>query len=66
MSGRYRRTNGQFGTSLEKVAHERGVLHGIGIGVAEAAKALAMPLELLWSMIRRNSRRGAATKRRAA
>ena len=66
MSRRYRRINGQFGTSLEKEAHERGVLHGIGIGVAKAARAMAMPLELLWSMIRRNTDRQSTSRRRAA
>jgi len=66
MAQRYRRPNGQYGTGLEKDAHERGVLHGIGIGVAKAAKAMAMPIELLWSMIRRGTHRRPTSRRRAA
>jgi hypothetical protein len=66
MAQRYRRPNGQFGTSLEKEAHERGVLHGIGIGVARAARAMAMPIELLWSMIRRTATRRPTSRHRAA
>jgi hypothetical protein len=61
MGNLYHRPNGQFGTKFEAAALAAGVARGIAIGVAMAAKAMAIPLQILWSMIRsgRGSRRNA-------
>jgi hypothetical protein len=60
----HRPGTGQFGTRHEQEAFEigrgKGLSQGIAIGVALAAKALALPLELLWALIRGGKNRNAA------
>jgi hypothetical protein len=60
MGNPYHRTNGQFGTKWEHAAFVKGCAKGIAIGVAMAAKALVMPVQFLWNLIKRNKRRDAA------
>lgn len=61
MGNPYHRPNGQFGTNHEREAFTKGlakgVTRGIAIGVSMAAKAVALPVQLVWSIIRgsRNS-----------